>query len=83
VVSSDPLPVSLPDPDGEPFLEIAISGRADYLATGNASHFPSQSCQGVKVLSPANFLKGGIKRHKSIISRTYPGALNRLNCGSG
>ncbi len=63
-VSSVPLSASLPDPDDEPFLEIAISGNADYLVTGNAVHFPSELCQGVKVVSPSDFLKRTVKRQK-------------------
>jgi uncharacterized protein len=65
VVSSVPLSASLPDPDDEPFLEIAISGNADYLVTGNAVHFPSGLCQGVKVVSPSEFLKRAVKQQKS------------------
>jgi uncharacterized protein len=65
VVSSVPLSFSLPDPDDEPFLEIAISGDADYLVTGNAVHFPSELCQGVKVMSPSDFVKRCVKRQKS------------------
>jgi putative PIN family toxin of toxin-antitoxin system len=65
VVSSTPLSVSLPDHDDEPFLEIAVSGGADYLVTGNAVHFPSRLCQGVKVTTPADFLKRCVKREKS------------------
>lgn len=65
LVSSVPLPASLPDPDDEPFLEIAISGDADYLVTGNAGHFPSELCQGIKVVSPSDFLKGTVKHKKS------------------
>lgn len=70
VVSSTPLPLSLPDPDDEAFLEIAVSGGVDYLFTGNAAHFPSESCQGIKVLSPADFLKAGVKRQKREKRRT-------------
>ena len=70
VVSSTPLKDSLPDPDDEPFLEMAISGRADYLVTGNAAHFPSELCQGVKVISPADFLKQGVKLQKHKKRRT-------------
>ena len=62
VVSSAPLSASLPDPDDEPFLEIAISGNADYLVTGNAIHFPPELCQGVKVVSPTDFLKRAVKQ---------------------
>jgi putative PIN family toxin of toxin-antitoxin system len=64
VVSSTPLSASLPDPDDKPFLEIAISGNADYLVTGNAIHFPSELCQGVNVVSPADFLKHTVKQQK-------------------
>jgi predicted nucleic acid-binding protein len=70
VVASVPLSVSLPDPDDEAFLEIAISGAADYLVTGNGAHFPSQLCQGVKVVSPSAFLRRGIKPQKKKKKRT-------------
>ena len=62
-VASAPLSHPLPDPDDEPFLEIAISGKAEYLVTGNHAHFPSKLCQGVAVVSPSEFLK------RSIINR--------------
>jgi len=55
-VASLPLRHSLPDPDDEPFLKVAIAGRAECLVTGNASHFPAKLCQGRKVLSPSGFL---------------------------
>jgi len=70
VVASVPLSVSLPDPDDEPFLEIAISGGANYLVTGNVAHFPSQLCQGVKAVSPAGFLRHGVKSQKRKKKRT-------------
>lgn len=62
VVASTPLSHSLPDPDDEPFLEIAVSGEADYLVTGNAVHFPSRYCQGIDVVSPSDFLERGVKK---------------------
>lgn len=65
IVSSAPLSASLPDPDDEPFLEIAISGNADYLVTGNAVHFPPGLRQGVKVVSPSDFLKRAVKQKKT------------------
>jgi uncharacterized protein len=70
VVASAPLSLPLRDPDDEPFLEIAFSGGADYLVTGNAVHFPPESCQGVKVVSPADFLKRGVRRRKGKKHRT-------------
>jgi putative PIN family toxin of toxin-antitoxin system len=62
IVSSSPLSASLPDHDDEPFLEIAVSGGADCLITGNVAHFPSELRQGVKALTPADFLKRCVKR---------------------
>ena len=55
-VASSPLLHSLPDLDDEPFLKVAVAGKAECLVTGNASHFPSKLCQGWKVLSPSGFL---------------------------
>lgn len=52
-----PLPARLPDPDDEPFLEVALSARADCLVTGNTVHFPIGSRAGVTVLSPAEFME--------------------------
>jgi putative PIN family toxin of toxin-antitoxin system len=64
VVASTPLSLPLRDPDDEPFLEIAVSCGANYLVTGNAAHFPPESCQGVQVVSPADFLKRVVKKRK-------------------
>jgi len=55
-VASSPLSHSLPDPDDEPFLEVAVAGGAVCLVTGNQAHFPPNRCQGVTVLSPTDFL---------------------------
>jgi putative PIN family toxin of toxin-antitoxin system len=55
-VASFPLRQSLPDPDDEPFLKVAIAGKAECLVTGNTSHFPAKLSQGRKVLSPSKFL---------------------------
>ncbi len=46
----------LPDPDDEPFLEVAIAGRADALVTGKLLHFPARARAGVSVLGPTEFL---------------------------
>jgi uncharacterized protein len=67
-IASSPLAQTLPDRDDEPFLEVAVAARVACLVTGNRAHFPVKSRQGVKVLSPREFLafykeyKGG---HKS------------------
>lgn len=52
-----PLPKSLPDPDDEPFLEVALCAEADCLVTGNLKHFPANCRSGVKVLSPRQFIQ--------------------------
>ena len=47
----------LPDPDDEIFLVTAAAAGADYLVTGNLRHFPPALRRGVRVISPAEFLK--------------------------
>jgi putative PIN family toxin of toxin-antitoxin system len=64
IVTSSPLSRSLPDPDDEPFLEIALSSDAEYLITGNHAHYPLYLCKGARVLSPADFLKHYSKQQK-------------------
>ncbi len=56
IVASSPLSDLLPDPGDEPFLEVAVAGQAVCLVTGNQAHFPPKKCQGIKVLSPGEFL---------------------------
>lgn len=51
-----PLPYSLPDPKDAPFLEVAIEGRVDCLVTGNKKHYPIHLRQGIKVVSPKQFI---------------------------
>ena len=57
IMSASPLSHPLPDPADEPFLEIAVAGRAVCLITGNRARFPSKLCQGVPVFSPGDFLR--------------------------
>ncbi len=56
-----PLPVRLPDPLDEPFLEVAADALADYLITGNVRHFPALAGQGVHVVSPREFIEVGLR----------------------
>lgn len=57
-VSAQPLPVDLlPDPDDLAFAEIALAGAADALVTGNLKHFQGLEEVGVKIASPAEFLR--------------------------
>lgn len=51
-----PLSGSLPDPDDEAFLEVAIATQAACIVTGNNLHFPANQCGKVKILSPKDFL---------------------------
>jgi len=55
-VSAAPLARHLHDADDEPFLEVAISGKAECLITGNIAHFPLKSRCGIKVLTPRQFI---------------------------
>jgi putative PIN family toxin of toxin-antitoxin system len=65
LVPAIPLKHSLPDPDDEPFLEIAIAGSAECLITGNKSHYPPRFREGVKILSPSEFIDFYRKKKKS------------------
>ena len=56
-VLSSPLKNHLPDPDDEAFLEVALASRAESLITGNAVHYPAASREGMKVLSPSEFVE--------------------------
>lgn len=47
--------LTLPDPDDRAFVEVALSGHADALVTGNARHFPPDL--GIVVLSPRALLE--------------------------
>ncbi|MCX5686604.1 MAG: putative toxin-antitoxin system toxin component, PIN family [Candidatus Omnitrophica bacterium] len=55
-VSAIPLSKHLPDHDDEPFLEIAIAGKAECLITGNVTHYPIKSRRKIRILAPRQFL---------------------------
>jgi putative PIN family toxin of toxin-antitoxin system len=57
VVSVMPLKFRLPDPDDEPFLEVALATRAEAIVTGNKRHFPRKEYEGIRILSPSEFLE--------------------------
>lgn len=63
-VPGTPLAASLPDPDDEPFLEVALAGPAECLITGNLKHFPVKMTEGIPVLSPVQFLAYYRKQRK-------------------
>jgi putative PIN family toxin of toxin-antitoxin system len=55
-VAGRPLPVHLPDPEDETFLEVAAAS-ASVLITGNTRHYPKSLRAGVTVLTPGEFLE--------------------------
>jgi putative PIN family toxin of toxin-antitoxin system len=56
-ISSSPLTNPLPDPDDEPFLEVAIAGNVKALITGNSVHYPNYFREGINIVSPAEFIE--------------------------
>jgi putative PIN family toxin of toxin-antitoxin system len=70
VISAGPLKRRLPDPDDEPFLEIAIAGRAACLITGNKKHFPKESRQRIKIFSPSEFVDF-YRKYNEATGQTY------------
>ena len=57
-IAAMPLPKNIfPDIDDIAFAEVAITGEADALVTGNAKHFSNLKAHGLTVLSPAGFLE--------------------------
>lgn len=56
LASPAPLAVRLPDPDDEPFLEVAVAARVEFLVTGNGDRFPPDRRAGVRVVSPREFI---------------------------
>jgi putative PIN family toxin of toxin-antitoxin system len=69
-VSSSPLQNRLPDPDDEPFLEVAIAENVKALITGNSIHYPNSLRKGVNIVSPAEF----IETYRKIDKSTEPDA---------
>lgn len=53
-VPAHPSRVMLRDPNDAPFFEVAVSGRADALVTGNKRHYPRRT---VPILNPGEFLE--------------------------
>ena len=56
LASPVPLARRLPDAADEPFLEVAVAARAEYLVTGNSAHYPPECRAGVRVVSPREFI---------------------------
>jgi putative PIN family toxin of toxin-antitoxin system len=61
-ISSRSLSLVLPDPSDLPFPEVAASGAADTLITGNVKHFrPRRGRHSVPVSTPADCLRGYVE----------------------
>lgn len=52
-VTALPVDGRFDDPDDRSFYEVALSGNADYLVTGNIRHFPESSM----IRSPGQFVR--------------------------
>lgn len=57
VVAAAPLMKRLPDPNDEPFLEVALAGKARCLVTGNPKHYPVKKRRDMLIVSPTEFLE--------------------------
>lgn len=57
LISVMPLKFRLPDPEDECFLEVALAGKVTAIVTGNKRHFPKKEYEGIRILSPAEFLE--------------------------
>jgi putative PIN family toxin of toxin-antitoxin system len=56
-VVAERLDLELPDPDDRMFVEVASSGVADYLVTGNRRHFvPVRGAHAFRILTPREFV---------------------------
>jgi len=56
VVPKQKIHVITKDPADNKFLECAVTSKADYLITGNTHHFDFKQFEGVKIVTPAQFL---------------------------
>ena len=54
LVPSAACPLVLPDPGDQPFADVAYTGGADALITGNAAHFPVK--EALCVITPREWL---------------------------
>ena len=52
-----PLKDPLPDPDDEPFLEVAIAEKVKCIITGNIADYPPSSREGINILSSSELIE--------------------------
>ena len=60
LVTCRQLGLALPRPDDLPFLEVAVTAMAKGLVTGNSAHFPSHMCQGVRIMTPREYIQESV-----------------------
>lgn len=56
-VAPEPSTLHLPDPKDRAYLDAALAAKAAVLITGNKKHFPDSAYQGVRIVSPRQFLE--------------------------
>lgn len=57
VKPSAPIAAILSDPDDNKFLECAVAGGADYIVSGDKHLLSLGEYEGIRILSPADFLR--------------------------
>ena len=55
-VAPKPLASRLPDAGDQPILEVAVAAGVEFLVTGNLKRYPLCRREGVRVVSPREFL---------------------------
>lgn len=63
-VTSVPVNYPVIDKDDIPFIEVAVSGRAKALITGNKRHFKGVHTKKIRIMNPDEFLKFWQKERK-------------------
>lgn len=61
-VQPTPLAIRLPDPEDMMFIEVAVGGLAEALVTGNLRDYPQEHCQGVRVMTPRQWLGSWVEK---------------------
>jgi len=63
-VTSVPVNYPVIDKDDIPFIEVAVSGTAEALITGNKRHFKGAHTKKIRIMNPDEFLKFWQKERK-------------------
>lgn len=57
LVPSRPLGLHLPDPDDEPFVEVAVAAGCKAVVTGTTKHFAAVKGLSVRIMTPAAYVE--------------------------